>query len=330
MACFSCFSLVLALVLQVGCSDSPKKPPQPSGKTPAAKGIKSAGGGDDASTGSNAGDLSNSGEPESTSYSGDSTGTFDTSPGPVGGGSNLQEGCYRVGAGGFYANSSGHSCAVAPTPFLGKLCGSDDFNKLTARSSHGANAIDGPCRLPAGCYRVQGGGFYSNGQGHACNFSPEAMAGHCNGLPFSRFNELPELPNHWGNQLDGFCQGSEPPKVIAAGCYRIGQEGYISNGAGHSCSVPPAPLFDKFCNTSDFNSISARSDHGSNTLDGACHLPQGCYRIEGGGFYANSTGASCGLSPANISRICPGFSLSNFNSLPNLPNHWGNQYNGPC
>ena len=126
-----------------------------------------------------------------------------------GGGNNSSvpraAGCYRIAGGGYWSNGSGQSCVVAG-PFLAQQCGEANFNRLPERSSHEPNILNGGCILPAGCYRVGPTGYYSNGQGHSCPFLGEQMPRICNGLTTERFNFLPAIDVHMGNQVDGQCQ----------------------------------------------------------------------------------------------------------------------------
>lgn len=251
----------------------------------------------------------------------------------------LVTGCYRVGAAGFYSNASGQSCGFLG-PFQRETCGGEaDFAKLPERSDHGANALQGGCRLPKGCYRSGGAGFYANDAGKSCSFLDVQMAGICG---TGDFFSLKELPSHGGNDFQGACAGSAAPNPPAAppsqpaqpqtlpqGCYRLADgSGYYANASGKSCALL-GPHLAGNCGTADFNALTLRSDHGANQLQGACTLPQGCYRVGGGGYFANNAGKSCGLSgdPQQMQGIC---STTNFFVLKELPSHGGNELQGAC
>jgi hypothetical protein len=110
-------------------------------------------------------------------------------------------GCYRVGGGGFFANGQGASCPLAECQ-LPRICGTDQFFSLPDRPNTGADQVNGQCTNPAGCYRDNGGGYYSNGQGHACWFTMQQMPGICN---VTVFDNLP-VGCVGGDQPDGQCQ----------------------------------------------------------------------------------------------------------------------------
>lgn len=116
----------------------------------------------------------------------------------------LATGCYRIGGGGYFSNGSGQSCGIVPAPFIGGRCGVNDFNALPARNDHGGNQLQGGCVIPQGCYRIGGGGYFSNGEGHSCALTPAKMPRIC-GFGVERFNDLPALDVHYANQVDGGC-----------------------------------------------------------------------------------------------------------------------------
>ncbi len=252
-------------------------------------------------------------------------------------GESLATGCYRIGGGGFFANDAGHSCGVPPIPFFSATCGNVAFDSLPERKDHGANVLDGGCALSSQCYRIDGGGFWSNGQGHSCVFLGENMPKHCGGKTVAQFNELPALTSHWGNALDGPCDGSgaapspspATPQNLAAGCYRVGGGGFWSNGAGQSCGVPPVPFLGDQCGTNDFNALTVRADHGANAVQGGCRLPNKCYRIGSGGYWSNGQGHSCVFSGPRMAAHCA-FGVDRFNELPDIGAHWGNVLDGTC
>ncbi len=117
--------------------------------------------------------------------------------------------CYRIGPTGFLSNGAGISC-----PYTGckmqELCGTTNFAALPSRSDHAANVVDpNACRgakIPVGCYRVNGTGYYSNGSGQSCPFLGDKMVKYC-GKDLSHFNELPQYCDNAGNDVGPECQG---------------------------------------------------------------------------------------------------------------------------
>ncbi len=246
-------------------------------------------------------------------------------------------GCYRIADAGYFSNGIGQSCTLLG-PNLSANCGTADFNALPARDSHAPNVANGACILPTGCYRVGPGGFFSNGQGQSCPFLGSQMPGICG---TGDFTALKDVPTHGGNIMNPACAGAEEqgggsatpaspspttPAILAFGCYRIGPAGYFSNGGGQSCALL-GPNLQANCGTSDFNALTARSDHGGNAENAACILPQGCYRIGGGGFYSNGQGASCAFLGSSMQAKC---GTTDFNSLKSLPSHGGNHEDPAC
>lgn len=62
-------------------------------------------------------------------------------------------------------------------------------------------------RLPAGCYRISGAGFFSNGAGVSCQTCPEKIKDHC-GVYIHEFYWLGARFDHGGNYDRGVpCQG---------------------------------------------------------------------------------------------------------------------------
>ncbi len=204
--------------------------------------------------------------------------------------SPVAQGCYRVGAAGYYSNGSGHSCVYLGQD-MPKFCdGQTNFSALPAQDDHGANSFDGPC---------------AGGSQPIASSNPPTMT--------------PTQP-----------QPPTPPSQpkLGLGCYRIGGGGYFSSGSGHSCGLKPDQLA-RVCGTGDFNALGVRAEHGGNSVDGACQvpLPGGCYRIGGGGYYSNGTSHSCGLRPEQLIPLC---GTSDFNALTARGDHDGNSVDGTC
>lgn len=63
-----------------------------------------------------------------------------------------------------------------------------------------------PPRLRAGCYRIGGGGFYSNGNGASCTTCPALIIHHC-GMSMEYFWNMIEFGDHQGNEHQGWCAG---------------------------------------------------------------------------------------------------------------------------
>jgi len=116
----------------------------------------------------------------------------------------LPEGCYRVGATGYYSNGAGRSCPFYDFQMPG-ICGTSDFWSLTPRADHGGNTVDPACNggyLPQGCYRIGGTGYYSNGIGQSCAFLGNQLQAICGTADFF---SLWERADHAGNTDVGGC-----------------------------------------------------------------------------------------------------------------------------
>jgi hypothetical protein len=135
---------------------------------------------------------------------------FDVNSGEI---ANRMTGLYRIGGGGYYSNGVGQYCGITSIDQL-RGCGwSYDFWALPPFNDHGANALQGAYNgrcacgvppVPFGCYRIDGGGYFSNGAGHSCVFLGSQMQAICG---TTNFWALPPRADHGLNNLDGPCSG---------------------------------------------------------------------------------------------------------------------------
>jgi hypothetical protein len=126
---------------------------------------------------------------------------------------NRMTGLYRVGGGGYYSNGVGSYCAIWSMAQLSGCGWGYAFDALPPFGGHGANApqgaYSGRCTcgvppVPFGCYRIGGGGFFSNGAGRSCPFLGSQMQSICG---TTNFWALPERTDHGLNAVDPQCSG---------------------------------------------------------------------------------------------------------------------------
>jgi hypothetical protein len=125
---------------------------------------------------------------------------------------NRLEGFYRVGGGARYSNGYNQFCGIGSMEQLRAMGYAQPFENLASYPDDGVLEDAGICGAPKGtpppkgCYRIGGGGFYSNGIGQSCTTCPEQIQNHC-GVSIAEFNALPPRADHGGNQHQGWCQG---------------------------------------------------------------------------------------------------------------------------
>ncbi len=126
---------------------------------------------------------------------------------------NRMQGLYRIGGGGHYSNGVGTYCSIWSMEQLVGCGWGYDFWALPPFNDHGPNALQGgysgrcTCGVPPvpfGCYRIGGGGFFSNGAGRSCPFLGGQMPALCG---TTNFWALPARNDHGLNAVDGQCSG---------------------------------------------------------------------------------------------------------------------------
>lgn len=203
---------------------------------------------------------------------------------------NSAPGLFKVGDG-VYASNGTHRCHFVSMRHFEAAIGTSSLDDVARWEAVPSTLIDdGACagnpdvppsgNPPRGFFRVEGSGYYSNGEGAYCGiWNMDQFVG-CVGN--DRFFDLPNYPGPGTLRDDGQClcgrpaseppAPAEPPTVFypGEGFYRIGGSGYYSNGIGAYCSISTWDQYVGCTNNRPWSEIPEQPNHGNNEYQGVC------------------------------------------------------------